>query len=61
MVTCGDIALYNAYLPQNKHAPRLQQKVEDIFRQISPTDVPAGRRYLKLEVGGTIVESGADF
>ena len=61
MVTCGDIALYNAYLPGNKHAPRLQQKVEDVFRQISKTDVPEGRRYLKLEVGGTIVESGADF
>ena len=23
MVTCGEVALYNAYLPGNKHAPRL--------------------------------------
>ena len=23
MVTCGTMALYNAYLPGNKHAPRL--------------------------------------
>ena len=61
MVTCGEVALYNAYLPGNKHAPRLQQKVEDVYKQITKSDITAGRRYLKLEVGGTIIESGADF
>lgn len=61
MVTCGDIALYNAYLPGNKHAPRLQEKIEDVYRQITQGDIIANRRYLKLEVGGTIIESGADF
>jgi len=27
MVTCGEVALYNAYLPGNKHAPRLARAV----------------------------------
>lgn len=31
MVTCGDVALYNAYLPGNKHAPRLAEKIEDVY------------------------------
>ena len=30
MVTCGEVALYNAYLPGNKHAPRLAQSPEAV-------------------------------
>ena len=32
LVSCGRFALYNAYLPGNKHAPRLEQKVEDVYK-----------------------------
>jgi ubiquitin-activating enzyme E1 len=32
LVSCGRFALYNAYLPGNKHAPRLEMKVEDIYK-----------------------------
>lgn len=61
MVTCGEVALYNQYLPGNKHAPRLAQNIEDVYRQISKQEIPAGRRYLKIDVGGSIIENNADF
>ena len=61
MVTCGEVALYNAYLPGNKHAPRLAQTPEAVHLQISGKEQPAGRRYLKIDVGGSIIENGADF
>lgn len=62
MVTCGDVALYNAYLPGNKHAPRLQEKIEDVFTKISVAKpIPAGRKYLKIDVGGSIIENNEDF
>ena len=61
MVTCGEVALYNQYLPGNKHGPRLAQKIEDVYRQISKSPIPAGRRYLRIDVGGTIIASGDDF
>ena len=35
MVTCGDVALYNAYLPGNKHAPRLAETPEAVHLQIT--------------------------
>jgi len=34
MVTCGDVALYNAYLPGNKHAARLTQSIEEVYKTI---------------------------
>ena len=61
MVTCGDVAIYNMYLPGNKHAPRLPQKVEEIYSGISQKAIPEGRNYIILEVGGAIIESGDDF
>ena len=61
MVTSGNYALYNGYLPGNKHAPRLQQSVEEVYRSIATSPIPEGRRYLRIDVGGTIIESGADF
>lgn len=61
MVTCGAVALYNMYLPGNKHAPRLEQKVEDVYKQVSGEELVTGRNYLQIEVGGTIIESGEDF
>jgi len=34
---------------------------EAINKQITGKDQPAGRRYLKIDVGGTIIADGADF
>ena len=61
MVTCGEVALYNGYIPGNKHASRLNDKIEDIYKQISQKEIPANRRYLRVDVGGTIIENDADF
>jgi len=61
MVTCGEVALYNAYLPGNKHGPRLAMNPETVHRDITKKDQPAGRRYLKIDVGGSIIENNADF
>ena len=61
MVTCGAVALYNMYLPGNKHAPRLEQKIEDVYKQVSGEELVTGRNYLQIEVGGTIIETGEDF
>jgi Ubiquitin fold domain len=61
MVACGRLALYNAYLPGNKHKPRLDMIIEKVHAEISQTDLPKGRYYLVLEVGGETVADGADF
>jgi len=59
MVTCGNVAVYNSYLPGN--ASRLTQKIEDIVKNLSGKDMPAGREYLVLESGGVVKESGNDY
>lgn len=61
MVACGRLALYNAYLPGNKHKPRLDMAIEKVFADISAQPLPNGRYYLVLEVGGETVADGADF
>jgi ubiquitin-activating enzyme E1 len=50
LVSCGRLALFNAYLPGNKHKPRLERKIEDIYREISDEPIPEGRRYLILDI-----------
>ena len=40
MVLCGEVHLYNAYLPGNKHAPRLEQRIEDVYRIVSKKPIP---------------------
>lgn len=61
MVACGRLALFNAYLPGNKHKARLDIAIEKVFADISPQPLPEGRYYLILEVGGETVDDGADF
>ena len=61
MVACGRIALFNAYLPGNKHKPRLDMAIEKVHADISQTPLPEGRYYLVLEVSGETVADGADF
>jgi len=47
LVSSGNYALYNAYLPGNKHKVRLEQKIEDVYRQVSENQpLPKGRYYL---------------
>ena len=60
MVASGKIAMYNAYLPGNKHAGRLSQKIEDVYRDIDGNDFPKGRYYMIIELGGETVD-GEDF
>ena len=61
MVTCGQIALYNQYLPGNKPAPRLPRPVEEVYKEIAEEDFPTGRYYMILEVGGAIKDTEEDF
>lgn len=61
MVACGKCALYNAYLPGGKHKPRLDMKVEDVFKEVAKEEIPDGRYYLVLEVSGETVDDGSDF
>ena len=52
-MSAGNYALYNGYLPGNKHGVRLGKKVEDVYREISTEPLPEGRYYLQLELGGS--------
>lgn len=61
MVTCGQFALYNAYLPGNKHAPRLAQTPEAIYEEIAEKGFHPTKYYMVLEVGGAIKETQEDF
>ena len=61
MVACGKVALYNAYLPGNKHAPRLEMNVEQVYKDIAADPLPVGRYYLILEVSGETCDDGSDF
>jgi ubiquitin-activating enzyme E1 len=63
LVSCGNFALYNGYLPGNKHKVRLDQKIEDVYRQVSENQpLPKGRYYLQLELGGAVKgEDDCDF
>ena len=60
MVACGRIALYNSYLPGNKHAARKVRPMEEVYREIEGKDFPKHRYYMILELGGE-TESGEDF
>lgn len=62
LVSCGTFALYNAYLPGNKHAARLTEKIEDVYLKISEAPLHPTRYYLQLELGGAIKgEDDVDF
>ena len=47
LVSCGKMALFNAYLPGNKHTPRLSRNIEEVYIEIATDDpIPEGRGYL---------------
>ncbi len=48
LVSSGKIAMYNAYLPGNKHAVRLPRNIEDVYREIAEDAIPESRAYLAL-------------
>lgn len=61
LVSSGKIALYNAYLPGNKHAARKEREMAEVYREISDEPVPEGRYYLIMEIGGEVIGEGVDF
>lgn len=61
LVSSGKSALYNGYLPGNKHAVRLDRNMEDVFNEIAEDKPPASRNYLAMEIGGEFIPEGCDF
>ena len=61
LVSSGKIALFNGYLPGNKHGVRMPRYIEEVYREISDEPIPEGRRYLALELGGEVIGEGCDF
>lgn len=61
LVSSGKVALYNGYLPGNKHAVRRPRLIEDVYREIAEDQIPDSRNYLAVEVGGEELTEGCDF
>mmetsp|Transcript_21396 Transcript_21396/g.33094 ORF Transcript_21396/g.33094 Transcript_21396/m.33094 type:complete len:458 (-) Transcript_21396:85-1458(-) len=62
LVSAGKYALYNGFLPGNKHGPRLDMKVEDVYNQVSEKPIPQGKKYIQMELGGSCTdEDDVDF
>lgn len=62
LVSSGNYALYNGYLPGGKHKARLSRRVEDVYREVHGEALPKGRYYLQLELGGSVKgEDDVDF
>mmetsp|Transcript_32391 Transcript_32391/g.31685 ORF Transcript_32391/g.31685 Transcript_32391/m.31685 type:complete len:92 (+) Transcript_32391:907-1182(+) len=61
LVSCGQVALFNLYLPGGKHEPRKVREVSEVYKEIA-TDhpLPTGRKYLALEIAGEVIGEGAD-
>ena len=60
LISAGKVCIYNQYLPGNKHADRLDKKIEELYAQISEEPIPEGRTWLACEMGGE-TEDGSDF
>lgn len=58
LLSSGTLAIYNSYLPNKKHVPRLQRKIEDIFAEIG--EPVKDRNYLTLEAGSATIEDDVD-
>lgn len=62
LVSSGKIALFNAYLPGNKHAARKTREMAEVYREISVDEpIPDSRNYLVIEIGGEVIGEGCDF
>jgi ubiquitin-activating enzyme E1 len=60
LVSSGKVALYNGYLPNNKHAVRRPREIAEVYREISDDPIPEGRCYLAVEIGGTDMSDDCD-
>ena len=62
LLTAGRFSMYNSYLPGNKHAPRLERKIEELYQQIAEEEIPMSRNWIHIELGGTVIgEDETDF
>ena len=61
LLAAGDYSVYNMYLPNKKHEPRLARAIEDIYQEIDGKPLPAHQKYLILVPGGSFKDSGDDF
>ena len=61
LIAAGDYSIYNMWLPNNKHAPRLSKKLEDIFVEIDGKPLPEHQKYMIIVLGGALKDSGDDF
>lgn len=57
IITAGDVSIIQTFLPKNK--PRLQQKIEDIYNELSKTKLGDDIKHLTLDVSGDIGEAAA--
>lgn len=60
MIGSGKTLIYNMYMPQNKHASRRRQYIEQVFAEQSQEKVQAGRNYLVLELSGECLKDKCD-
>lgn len=62
LVSSGKYAIYNGYLPGNKHQSRLTRPIEEVYNEVAEDDlkIPERRRYLVLEVGGSLEADGEE-
>lgn len=62
LVSSGKYAIFNSYLPGNKHAPRLTRPIEEVYDEIAEAELktPATRNYLIIEVSGSLPEKDGE-
>jgi len=54
LIAAGDYAMYNSYLPGNKHATRLPKKIEEVFEEIDGKPIGAHKNNLVLQLAGSV-------
>jgi hypothetical protein len=63
LVSSGKYAIFNAYLPGNKHASRLTRPIEEVYSEIAEEGhkIPPARNYMIIEVSGSLeAKEGAE-
>lgn len=62
LVSSGKYAIYNSYLPGNKHKSRLTRPIEEVYGEIAEAEfkIPASRNYLIIEVSGSLPEKDGE-
>mmetsp|Transcript_5131 Transcript_5131/g.9503 ORF Transcript_5131/g.9503 Transcript_5131/m.9503 type:complete len:81 (+) Transcript_5131:1190-1432(+) len=60
IVSCRGKAFYNAYLPSDRHLPRLIKLVDQLYEEVNGAKIIEGIRYLELEISSEDVDDGSD-